>query len=589
MRKTIINSAASLLMGMCLCSFNTIRNTKAPLTDDADMVVCGKVFTSEANELAEAFAVKDGKYIFVGSKADAQKYIGKDTKTINLDADNQMVMAGCTEGHGHYMQSKFIATGKSVVIFGEDYSKEDILKAIKERVAKGDVKYIYGFGYDYNKLNAEGFPTMDELDAIIADVPVYLADLEGHKGIVNRFCLNNSGILNKEGKVRDDFKYKGYVNVDEAGYPTGVLLEQAGTYVRQRTLVPDDDSKTWENCVIEAQKDLNRMGYTASFEGWTNMFGMDTFKKVSELDADNKLSVNWGLAYEIENTSTDEIREALAKAVDAKNSYTTKHVHANFVKLFIDGTLESGTGYVLTPNIYGDCGFPIWTDDELTNITREANSKGLTMHIHAMGDAGVKSVVRSFVNAYDPNLKMRNQIVHVRNVAPEDYDLMAKYGIVVSSGVLWHAFPPELIDEAVKLGLMARCYAEGGYPYQSFINHKIHTTVSTDAPATSGAPSDPFGIMEVAMTGTQTFGARNYDTPWNAAECAKNPADFLRSLTIEGAYQMGTEETRGSIAVGKYADFIIIDKDVLNCKATDLHNTKVLKTFFEGRCVYGEE
>lgn len=576
-------------MGLCLSSFKPSGNPQPSQTNTADMVVCGKVFTSEAKEIAEAFAVKDGKYIFVGSKADAKKYIGKNTRTINLEAGNQMVMPGCTEGHGHYMQSKFIATGKSIVIFGDNFSKDDILKAIKERVAKGDVKYIYGFGYDYNKLNAEGFPTLDELDAIIADVPVYLADMEGHKGIANRFCIKNSGILNKEGKVRDDFRYKGYVNVDNNGFPTGVLLEQAGTYVRQKTLVPDDDSKTWENCVIEAQKELNSMGFTASFEGWTNMFGMDTFKKVSELDKDNKLTVNWGLAYEIENTSADEISDALAQAADAKEKYSTKHVHANLIKLFIDGTLESGTGYAITPSIHGETGFPIWSDDELTNITREANNKGLNMHIHAMGDAGVRSVVQSYVKAYDPNLKIRNQIVHLRNVAPEDYDLMAKYGIVVSSGVSWHAFPVERKEEAVNLGVMARCYTERGYPYQSFINHKIHTTISTDAPATAGGPSDPFGIMEVAMTGTQTFGARNYTTPWDVEDCVKNPADFLRSLTIEGAYQMGTEETRGSIAVGKYADFIIIDKDVLNCKPTDLHNTKVLKTFFEGKCVYSKD
>ena len=91
--------------------------------------------------------------------------------------------------------------------------------------------------------------------------------------------------------------------------------------------------------------------------------------------------------------------------------------------------------------------------------------------------------------------------------------------------------------------------------------------------------------MEIAVTATYTFNGYDYGTPWDKDERA-NRKEFLRSLTIEGAYQMYTEKTRGSIAVGKYADFILIDQDVLRCDEKQLHNTKVLKTYFEGKCVY---
>ena len=117
-------------------------------------------------------------------------------------------------------------------------------------------------------------------------------------------------------------------------------------------------------------------------------------------------------------------------------------------------------------------------------------------------------------------------------------------------------------------------------------SHGIHTTIHTDSPATSGSPRDPFGIMQIACTGVLVNDQVNCPNPFDTKECVRNRADFLRSLTIEGAYQFCHENERGSIAPGKYADFILIDKDVLTCDVNELHDTKVLNTYFEGKCVY---
>lgn len=555
----------------------------------ADMVVYGDIFTSESVEKVQAFAVKDGKYIAVGNVADIQKHVGSTTKII--DHGEGMVMAGCTEGHGHYLMSKFYEYGNHVFKMTEKDTRESILATIREK-AEGNDDYIFGFGFDYRTLNAPGkFPTREDIDLFAKDIPVYLQDSEGHKGLANTLCFENAGILDKDGKVKDSFKYKHYVMVDGDGYPTGMLLEQAGTYVRAHGCTPNDDEGVWLNCALSAQQELNGMGYTAAIEGWANKFGMITYDVIRKMDNANELKLNFGMAYEIENLDSEEIASELNAAVAANEKYSSERVHANMIKIFEDGTPESGTGYMMEGNSAGDCGRPIWSEEELRAITAEANSKGLSMHIHAMGDHAVKAVVDAYESS-TPGKEVRNQIVHLRNVTDTDYDRMAKNGIVASCGVLWHRFYPESVVKA-NLGyltsIMAEKYWYKGYPYQSFINSKVHTSISTDAPASSGSPTDPFGIMEIAVTGTQNFFGQTYTTQWDGKECVKDRADFLRSLTIEGAYQMGCEKTRGSIAVGKYADFILIDKDVLTCPAEKLHETKVLMTFFEGNCVYRQE
>ena len=573
-----------LAVGMLMTS--SCKKNDDPAEGYADLVVYGNIFTSEAGETAQAFAVKDGRYVAVGTAKNIEKYVGNNTRII--EHGEGMVMAGCTEGHGHYLMSKFYEYGNHVIKITENDDKKSILSAIEGKAINNN-DYIFGFGFDYLKLKDPGkYPTCQEIDMIAEDIPVFLQDSEGHKGIANTRCLMDSGILTSDGKVKEGFKYKNYVVIDDYGFPTGMLLEQAGTYVRVHGCTPNDDSSVWYNCAIAAQKSLNEMGYTAAVEGWANKFGMVTYDVIKEMDKSNELTLDIGMAYEIENLSKEEVSGELSAAVVVKDKYSSNRVHANMIKLFEDGTPESGTGYMLEGDAFGRKGIAIWQEDELKAITADANSKGLSMHIHAMGDYAVKTVVEAYASA-NKRAGVRNQIVHLRNVDNIDYDRMAQNGIIASCGVLWHrSHPASVVKENLEYltSIMAEKYWYEGYPYQSFINHKVHTSISTDAPASSGSPTDPFGIMEIAATGTQNFSGQTYTIPWDEKECIRDRADFLRSLTIEGAYQMGTDQTRGSIAVGKYADFILIDQNVLTCPAANLHKTKVVMTFFEGKCVY---
>lgn len=556
------------------------------------MVVYGKVFTSESEELAEAFAVKDGKYIFVGDSLGVQEYIGENTEIIDHTGKG-MIMAGCTEGHGHYLIANFMRNSKSTVFLSPKDGSREILEKVAQKVSESEPTYVFGFGWSFTELDKHhDFPTKEQIDAIIDNVPVYLSDQEGHKGLVNSYCLNHSGILDENGRVRDDFKYKSFVEVDKDGYPTGLLREQAGTYVRSHACVPDDDDSIWFKAIEDTQYLMNSMGYTSAFEAWGNQVGTYLFEAANKMDAEGRMTYNLSLSYEIENITPEETERGIQGAVDAMK-YSSKHVNANVLKMFEDGTCETGSGYNMVPAADGSNGRAIWSPEELSEITVKANRAGLTVHVHTMGDGAIHNVMDAYEYAYNVNQKehfsaepVRNQMVHMRTVAPEDFDRLAKCNIVCVSGIHWHWMNESTLAYFKSSNAMNEKYFNEAYPYQSFLDHGIHTTIHTDAPASSGSPKDPFGIMQIACTGVLVNDEVNCPVPFDTKECVRNRADFLRSLTIEGAYETYREKERGSILPGKYADFIIIDKDVLTCDVNDIHDTKVLKTFFEGKCVY---
>ena len=190
------------------------------------------------------------------------------------------------------------------------------------------------------------------------------------------------------------------------------------------------------------------------------------------------------------------VDEELAKAVEAKK-FASTHVHPNWIKLLVDGTVESGTGLIRPKYPDGHQGIPNWTEKELTSITRKANNKGLTMHIHAMGNLGVNRVINTYINGGKD--EMRNTLVHVRNVFPEDYKRMAKHNIQVAAGMSWH----HVYDDGQKM--MSKLLPEGmnktGYPMKSFFDYGIKMSSHSNYPALCGSPDDQFGIMEIAVTG----------------------------------------------------------------------------------------
>ncbi len=274
-----------------------------------------------------------------------------------------------------------------------------------------------------------------------------------------------------------------------------------------------------------------------------------------------------------------DMDEALAQAVEAKK-FASKRVMPNWIKLLMDGTVESGTGFVEPLYPDGHQGIPNWTEEELTYITRKANANGLTMHIHALGNKAVNYVVSAFVNGGKD--EMRNTLVHVRNVNESDYRRMAEHNIYVTSGVTWHHGFTGMAEYIREHGQAPVGQEDKSFPFKSFFDNNIPVSIHSDYPALSGSPDDLFGIMEIAVTGV--LHSEN-GTPWWPEELSTRE-QALTAMTINCARQMFLEGERGSIRTGKYADFLLLNKDVLTCPVMEIHTAKPEATYFEGKKVY---
>ena len=547
----------------------------------ADLVVYGKIFTSEDNQVVEAFAVKDGKYVYVGDRKGAEDFI-EAGKTEVLDYSGKgLVMPSCGNGHAHYSIGVALPIVGTVAIgkTPEQFLNEVVPAAVKKARETG-AKLIFGFGWNYISF-MDNLPTRQQLDAICSDIPIYFADDEGHKGLANTLCLVNAGIMKADGTVlkKDKDIRGGEIVMGADGTPTGFLKEQAGTYTRfsldNESLYPVDIAKV---VIPKIQEHLLSEGYTMYIDGWGNYFNNNNFfKAAQQLDKAGEMNFVLGLTYEVE--SWMNVEEALAKASDVQQ-YASTRVKTNWLKLFMDGTVEGGTGFVEPLYPDGHQGLANWTEEELTEITRKTNAKGITMHIHTMGNKAVNYVVSAYANAGKDEL--RNTLVHIRNVNAEDYQRMADHNMYAVSGMLWHHCPSFAADYIREHGLAPAGVEDKSYPMKSYFDKGIHMTSHSDFPALSGSPDDPFGIMEIAVTGVLHGENGN---PWWPEELITREQAII-ALTINVAKQMLIDNERGSIKAGKYADFLLVDKDVLSCPETEIHEAKPSATYFEGKKVY---
>ena len=556
-------------------------NTNNTEKTSADLVVYGKIFTSENGQIVEAFAVKDGKYVYVGDKKGAETFVETGKTEVVDYSDKGLVMPSCGNGHAHYSMGIALPIIGTVAIgkTPEEFLKEVVPAAVK-KARETRAKSIFGFGWNYITF-MENMPTRQQLDAICNDIPIYFADDEGHKGLVNTLMLVNAGIMKADGTVlkKDKDIRGGEIVMGPDGTPTGFLKEQAGTYTRSfldcDNLYPVDVAKV---VIPKIQEHLLSEGYTMYIDGWGNYFYNDNlFKAAQQLDQAGDMNMVLGLTYEVE--SWMNVEEALKHAADVQR-YATTHVKTNWLKLFMDGTVEGGTGFVEPLYPDGHQGLANWTEEELTDITRKTNANGMTMHIHTMGNKAVNYVVSAYANGGKDEL--RNTIVHVRNVNAEDYQRLADHNIYAVSGMLWHHCPSFAADYIREHGLAPAGVEDKSYPMKSYFDHGIHMTSHSDFPATSGSPDDPFGIMEIAVTGV--LHGENGNPWWPEELITREQA--IESLTINVAKQMLIEKERGSISEGKYADFLLVDKDVLSCPVTEIHEAKPEATYFEGKKVF---
>ncbi len=565
-------AVASVIVGMGLLSS---CKSKA----GADLVVYGKIFTAEGNQMAEAFAVKDGKYVYVGDKAGAEAFV-EEGKTEVVDyTDKGLVMPGCGNGHAHYFGGYAIQSVGTIMSMEDDVHKflTEIVPGAVKKARETGAKAIFGQGWNMIEF-PKNLPTRQQLDAICSDIPIYFADEEGHKGLTNTLALVNADIMKADGTVLKKEMRGGEIGMGADGTPNGFLSEQAGTYVRSFL----DNENLFSMDVAKAnmpkiQEQLLSEGYTMYLDGYSSYFFNDNFYKAAQqMDQAGQMHFVLGTSWELD--SWMDVDKTLEK-VAATKQYESAHIKTRWLKLFMDGTVESGTGFIDPLYPGGKQGIPNWSEEELTDITRKANAMGITMHVHVMGNKGVNRIVNAYVNGGKD--EMRNTLIHVYGVSKEDFKRIADHNIQVSEGLLWHHATNELQAELMQI--LPEGLKDKGYPMKSYFDYGINVSSHSDFPALSGSPDDPFSIMEIAMTGV--YHAEN-GKPWWPEECLTRE-QALTALTINVAKQMFLEDERGSVKEGKYADFLLVTKDVLTCPVNEIHEAKPAATYFEGKKVYG--
>ena len=549
----------------------------------ADTVVYSKIYTANTNQdYVEAFAVKNGKYIFVGSKQDAKKYI-KEGITNVIDYSNDFVMPGATEGHGHYLVSS--------VLNVLDLSKKvttikDLLDFVQTTVSKNPNSSLYlTFGWDNIVLsNIKSTINMRaELDKICNDKPMVIIDDTGHNVFMNSKTIELAGING------DTVITGGSFSKDSNGNLLGLATDVAMNYVMYEVLQKANfvSSSDFERAIEYGQNVLNSNGYTYYLDAYTSYFGEPVFKAISDYDKNKGLNIVLEATNKIDPFMKD-LNASIQEAVSYKKNYTTSRFSPDAIKLFADGEcVESMSGWVTRPYKDGTYGTQVWKDEEMDYLVKTANENGVSVHVHASGDAATAQVVNSMVKADSVKKEgVKNSLGHCFGLNDDTMELMAKYNIASATNIGWRNY---FTTDNIESKFTSVDWFLHGYPLKSQLEKGITLTSSTDYPSNAYGHTDILNIIELAVNGTMDltkFGdeASNIRS-FSTDECITfNQA--LDVMTINGAKLLGIEKERGSIEVGKYADFLHIDKDISSMKINTIHQANISNVYFEGNLTY---
>ena len=538
----------------------------APPPEPADLVLRGAaVYTVDgARSWAEAVAVSKGRILYVGTNAGAQGLIGPSTKV--MDLAGKMVLPSFHDAHVHPVSGGVEALECNLNGLPDQAAIVEKIKSYA--AAHPKLPWIRGGGWDLT-IFPEGNPSKALLDSIVPDRPAYLSASDGHSVWVNSRALALAGVT----KATPDPPY-GRIERDAAGQPSGTLREDAADLVGKH--LPKRSAKEFVDGLAEGLRIANGFGLTSLVEASASEEDLDAY---AALDAEGKLTARVLASLYVD---TDKGLAEVPRLKALRKKYAHGRVRTNAVKIFADGVLETRTASVLEPYVGfpNDRGKPNLEPAAFQALAVALDKEGFQIHVHAIGDRAIRDTFDAFEAARRANgpRDSRHHIAHIELFDPADIPRFRKLGAIANFQPLW-ANGDEYITALTepKLGPERSRWL---YPIGSVLASGGEFAFGSDWSVSS---MNPLEGMEVAVTRRQP--KEGPGPAWIPEERIPLP-DAIAAYTIRGAYLSFSEKETGSIEVGKAADLIVVDKNLFEIPASQIHEAKVLLTLLDGREVY---
>jgi len=521
---------------------------------EVDTIVTNAVVytVNDSFDVVESIAIMDGKFIAVGSENELlSAYKSKNI----IDAQGKYIFPGFNDGHSHFLGYGLMKT-KYVDLIGTK-SFDEVVERVIEHNKKYPGEWILGRGWDQNDWEDITFPTKEKLDKAFPNNPVVLTRIDGHARIANSEALRRAGIT-KESKVDGGE----FVMVNNE--LSGVLIDNAMTILRD--FIPGFSLKEKATALRRAQEDCFAVGLTSVTDAGLDK---DEVLLIDKLHNSDSLSIR---VYAMLSPSRENFDYFFSKEPIRKEKLTVSSV-----KLYVDGALGSRGALLLEP--YSDAkhthGLQLNPQSYFDSICSMAYMTGFQVNTHAIGDSGNRIMLNSYAKYLKGENDKRWRIEHAQIVSPDDLYYFSKYSIVPSvqsthctSDMYWadERLGPERIKTA--------------YAYQDLLNEAGWIVNGTDFPIEGISPIITY-YAAVARKDLNNWPKNGFQT-----ENALSREDALRSITIWPAKGSFEEAKKGSIENGKVADFVILNKNIVDIPEDEIPVVQVISTFVGGKRVY---
>ncbi len=543
-----------------------------------------RIFTSNKDCLhATALAVKDGKFVYVGDEVGLSDYEGEVT-----DLNGKFIMPGIIDSHVHVT----MPVGFEYKEMGEYImcnSKKEALDFIADHIKNNPGKDSYSFLLERVFLHGEEI-TKENLDSVSSESEIMILEGEAHSIWANSKLLKRHGITDDIIDPVPGLSY--YVRKD--GHITGNIFEAAA---ETRFLIDGAEKLTDEQ--IDAA--LNRwiefclnFGVVGVFDAGIpecNDFHERVYSRLKKMDEEGKLPVYIDGCYVI--TQPRQVPEALENLKRLNKEFNTNHLKVKTLKIFNDGTLKIETAALVTPyKDTGDKGTAAFNKDQIAELLKQLNEAGLNLHLHTVGEGASRNVLDGVELAkkeLGEKYNVQVTCAHLELQDDADIDRFAKLGVNANYTPWWHAGNMGGNPYDTWCKLLGEDRAKKMYRCKSVWNSGANVTWSSDDIHYSDFNNwSPYLGMEVGMTrwiNEKTKAAETDRTikPNPPVDEQMTIEEMILGYTINGAKQLGIEDTKGSIDVGKDADFLVFDIDLLTAEHEGFSYNKPIDVYFNGK------